>query len=444
MIQTPQRAEGLPNSAEVERAYLVIPTLAPELFPIAASLLPSDQVFYQERHQVIWQAMKECIISGRPLDWLTIQQEIDEMGKFELVGGVAYLAGMELDLPERGLKNVEKYAEILRGLWAKRRLIMMSTDLTEKCLNGNKAPEIIASAASALESISMDQSGADGPRMIRESLAEFDRWEPLPAGQLLGVTTGLIDLDRMLLGLQPGQQIVLAGRPAMGKTTLALSIARAAAMAGAKVLFFSLEMPEEQCRDRLLAMDSSVPLRSLLTGHLSKGYIAAVKATQERLSRLALWIDDRPALTTRQISSTAAIHQLRHGLDLIIVDLLGEIRYVGTKRQEVDQLGETSRSVRVIARTLKVPLLLLHQLNRKLEERSDKRPTMADLRGSGKIEEHADVIAFLYREEVYSDDPDARGLAEIIIAKQRQGEIGKVDAVFLGELTAFRNLDRHH
>ncbi len=430
-----------PHSPEIERAYLAIPMLEPELM-IPANLLIRPEVFYLERHRAIWRAM--CEVAGRadPLDELTIQAELESAGKLEMVGGVAYLAGLSLDLPVGGLENVESYAGILRGLWAKRRLIVMCSDLTAASLNGNSALDLIAQASTSLEAISLDQAGGEGPRRIAESIAEFDRWEPLPAGELLGVTTGLIDLDNMLLGLQPGQQLVLAARPSMGKTALALCMALAAAKAGVSVVFFSLEMPEAQLARRLLSVASGVPLRSILLGQLSEAHKKKLRSAMDALAPLPLFIDDRPGLSPAQISATAAVHKMKHGLGLVIVDYLGLVRYVGKLTEEVDTLGDVTRSLRECCRKLEVPNLLLHQLNREVERRGDKRPTMADLRGSGKIEEHADVIAFIYRDEVYNEKTETPGIAEIILAKHRQGAIGKVEVVFTPHLTLFRSLDR--
>lgn len=432
---------SMPSSEELERAYLVIPMLDPGLFELAAALIPSEEVFYLERHRAIWSAQKKVVAKGGPLDEKMLRVELEAAGKWDLVGGLVYLAGLYDELPDGGLANVEKYAERLRGLWAKRRLIALAESMRAALMGPSEAEEVLAETSASISEISMSQSGSEGPRLLCESLVDFDRWEPQEG--LLGVPTGIYELDRMLLGLQAGQQIMVAARPGMGKTAFALGTAHCASKSGSKVLYFSLEMPESQCRDRLMSMESGIPLRAILTGRISKDQRKTLLAAMNKLGSLPLWIDDRPSLTTEQIAATASVHQMKHGLDLLVVDYLGLVRYVGKYSKDVDTLGEMARALRELARSLKVPIVLLHQLSREPEKRVDKRPMASDLRGSGKLEEHADNIVMIYRDEFYNDDSEDAGIAEILVVKQRQGEVGKILCAFVGELTAFRNLYRH-
>lgn len=475
MLQTLPRTEqpvGLPHSEEAERAVLACCLLRSDSVSLVQDLNVED--FYLERHQLIYTSMLELYGEGTPIDLRSLQAKLEVRGAFEPVGGFAYLAGLDLDLPDLG--RLEHYVKIVRECSTRRQLVMAGSQMASESLEGGMtAEEALAAAAEKITAIQLHQGAGYEPTHLADLCYEFDRFEPV-SNQMLGLPTGFRPFDSMTQGLQRGRQYVVAGRPGMGKSSFAGCVAAAAADAvppwreveegkdpeKAKVMIVTLEMGDDEWRDRILAQQSAaggipgIDLRRIQTGTIgSKGSADRehLMATIHATAGLDISFDDRRGLSAEQIAATVTAHQMRYGLDLLIVDHLGLIRYIGTKKNEVDQLGEISLKLRNLGakNKLNIPVMTLSQLNRKCEERNPPRPKMSDLRSSGKIEEHADLVALLFREAHYltpgsdgrcfnSAGDDVTNLAELIVAKHRNGPTGKVMLAWHGEVTGFRDL----
>lgn len=449
---------ALPHSDSSERACLAAALLSPNLLPTLRERLEVED-FFGERHQAIYSAMIEIQEGQKEIDLRTLE---DELGpdRFKMIGGVAYLAGLDLDLPDLG--RITTYVEIVKERATRRKAVLACQEISHRAMESEiDASETIAELATMVAGLE-DAGPGGGLRHLRESILDADYWSPITGG-MLGLPTSLIDLDRMTLGLERGCQYIIAARPGAGKSSFAAGIAVAAARTGASVGVFSLEMPEAQWRDRILSQESwangsqtAIALRRIRTHQIGRPESDAgiqLLATMSDVSRLPIYVDDRRAMTVDQIVATAASHKLQHGLDLMIVDHLGLIRYAGKAKSRNDQVGETCLRLREASKALDLPMVTLSQLSRNVESRSDKRPMLSDLRDSGEIEQHADAVYFLYRGKMYYDeDPDGiippadvaawAQRAEIIVAKHRQEATGMCVVQWIGEVTGFRNLAR--
>lgn len=439
-------ARTLPHSEETERAILSVALMTPEQVETIAGLLTSPEVWYLERHQLIWEAVQ--VIAGRkdPVDLRTVEAELQARGHFDQVGGMAYLAGLDLDLPIGGLERVREYCEILLERWARRRLIALGIAMRDGAAGSSGSEEVITTASAEMDAIARDRATAASEGVeLGDLLVDFDPWQ---AVESRAVPTGLIDLDEKLGGgLRPGELIVVAARPGQGKSSFALGVARAAAAAGQRVRLHTLEMTAEALRDRLVAAESGVPARQIKARQMTEPERNRTMKAAISLGSIGerLHIDPTPMLSMGQIGAAAALDRLRHGLGLLIIDSLSLVRLERGDAYRL-QLGAAAAAAKSMAKTLDVPVLLLHHLSRQ-HEHDGRAPALRDLRESGDIEAHADVVVFIYRPEVYlsADDPelaDMRGLALFLVSKQREGPIGQVEAAWLGEIAAFRNLTR--
>ncbi len=438
------QVKGLPNSEESERAVLAAALLSPHVIPSVSGRLTSED-FYSERHQLIFQAMLDLQEAGSEVDLRTLQASLELKGSFDLVGGFAYLAGLDLDLPDLG--RVERYVEIVKERSVRRRLVLACHEITAGCLQGGMdASTALGEAEKLIFGLGEEatQRGFSSLSQIYEdAVATLEE----RAGGVLGLPTGFYDWDRMTQGLVSGNLIIIAGRPGMGKTSFALNVAQHVAIREQKsVGIFSLEMGEQELVLRVLSSESDLPFSNVRSGKLSKGQWTQLYDTIRRTTGSPLFIDDSPNPSLLEIASKTRRLKAEKGLDLVIIDYLQLMSAGGKYESRQLEISAISRGLKQLAKDLEIPVISLSQLSRQPERRAgDHRPQLADLRESGSIEQDADMVCFIYRDELYNkDDPDNKGMAELIISKHRNGETGIVEMVFMGENTTFRNLDRHH
>ncbi len=434
-----------PQSIEAEQAVLGGLMLAPDAFDRIADVLTDDD-FYRRDHQLIFRAIRELAEKNRPYDAVTLGEWFESMGQSEQVAGGAYLVELASTTPSAA--NIAAYAEIVRDKAVLRQLIEVGTGIVNNGFqpDGRETREILDAAESSVLAIA--EHSAKG-RMdyvsVHSALAEaFDvlqkRFES--GGSVTGLPTGYTEFDEMTAGLQPTDLLILAARPSMGKTTLALNMAEYAAMKSKQpVAIFSMEMSASQLALRLISSVGRINATRLRTGQLEDEDWSRVTSAIRLLREARIFIDDEPALSPEKLRAKARRIKKEHGLGLIVIDYLQLMAVPGNSENRATEISEISRSLKGLAKELNVPVIALSQLNRSLETRTDKRPMMADLRESGAIEQDADVIVFIYRDEYdNTENSQDKGLAEIIIGKQRNGPTGSIKLKFFGEYTRFDNL----
>jgi replicative DNA helicase len=440
LLEPLQAPKTLPHSDESERAVLAGVLLEPQyLAQIAGRLVDDD--FYFERHQRIYRAMVELQQEGTPVDLRTVQARLEQQGQLDRVGGLAYLAGLDVDLPD--LARIDAYVEIVKERSLRRRLIQACTEVTRSCLDGGlAAQEALGRAEQAILGLGEEAISRGFAPLGRVLDRTMESIEEHAGATLIGIPTGFIELDRMTHGLNKGNLIIIAGRPGMGKTSLALNVAQYVAVKEKKpVGVFSLEMSEQELALRILCSEADVSFSRLRAGHLSQRQWGSIVETVRRLGPAPLYIDDSPNPSLLEVASKTRRLKAEVGLELIILDYLQLMQAGGRYENRNLEIAAISRGLKQLAKELEIPVIALSQLSRQPERRTgDHRPQLADLRESGSIEQDADMVAFVYRDEIYNpDDPGKKGLAELIIAKHRNGETGTVDLVFLGETTTFKN-----
>ncbi len=405
--------------------------------------------FYDEKHRYIYEAIIQLYDKHSPIDVLTLSNQMNANTTLDVIGGSSYLAELTNFVPTSA--HVEQYAEIVAQKALRRRLIKAAQDIATLGFNEtNELQELIESAESKLFDVSQRHVKQDITSLETILSESFDRLDELhkDKGKIRGVPTGFKDLDNILAGLQRSDLFVLAARPSMGKTALALNLAHNVAIQSKQaVLLFSLEMSKEQLVDRMLAMESGVDAWALRTGNLTDSDFEKIGEAMGTLSEAQIYIDDSPSITVSELRTKARREAHSHELGLIIVDYLqlmsGGARYGGDGNR-VQEISEISRGLKAVARELNVPLIALSQLSRSVESRSPQIPQLADLRESGSIEQDADVVAFIYREDYYNPETDRRNITDIFIKKHRNGPIGSVELYFDKEKQRFRTLDKKH
>jgi replicative DNA helicase len=406
-----------------------------------------DTDFYRNEHRLIFRAMARLVGLSKPLDVLTVSETLREVHELDQVGGDVYLFELANNTPSAA--NIMAYADIVRERSVLRQLISAASDIADSAFNpqGRSITELLDRAERSVFSISEQGMRGVGPVNIKTYLAEtMDRIDTLFHSNtpITGVPTGYHDLDGMTSGLQQSDLVIIAGRPSMGKTTLAMNIAENVAIKNrSPVLIFSMEMPGESIVMRLLSSLCRIDQLRIRTGKLADEDWPRISSTVSMLSDAPLFIDDTPGLSPAEMRARARRLAKEQGqLGLIVVDYLQLMQVPGYNENRTAEISEISRSLKGLAKELKVPVIALSQLNRGLEQRADKRPVMSDLRESGAIEQDADLIVFIYRDEVYNENSPDKGTAEIIIAKQRNGPIGKTRLTFMGQFTCFENFIR--
>ncbi len=413
-----------------------------------------DEDFYDPRHRAVFAAMQCLEDNSKPIDVVTLEVELNRMGKLDAVGGLPFLSDLALRVPTAD--NVAHYADIVRDKHASRRLILAASEIAAMGYEDNEEiGEYLDTAESAIFEVTQQNQRRSAEHirgLLKEVFASLDeRFKA--AGGITGVPTGFNDLDERTAGLQPGELTIIAARPAMGKTSFALSIARNAACgAGFPVLLFSLEMSAQQLAERLLCSEARVDSTSLRRGQLQRQDLTNMTYAADTLSKAPIIIDDTPALTLRELRSSArrfmADKTLRGDRDygLIVIDYLQLMQGSGKGRQSSreQEISEISRGLKGLSKELSCPVVALSQLNRSLESRPDKRPQLSDLRESGAIEQVADVIMFIYRDVVYNKEAENPNVAEVIIGKNRHGATGTIETFFEGRYTRFDNLSKRN
>ena len=434
-----------PQSVEAEQAVLGGLMLDPNAFDRIADQLIEDD-FYRRDHQLIYRAIRELVEKNRPSDAVTVGEWFDSQGKSEQVAGGAYLVELAASTPSAA--NIKAYAEIVRDKAIQRKLIDIGTAIVNDGFQpeGRDSSELLAKAEQEVFAIAEGHSrGRQDFTPVRTALIEaFDVLQKRAenGGSVTGLPTGYTEFDEMTAGLQPTDLLILAARPAMGKTTFALNIAEYGALKSKKaVAVFSMEMSASQLALRLISSLGRVNATRLRTGQLEDEDWSRVTGAIAQMNGVKIFIDDTPALSPDVLRAKSRRLKREHDLGLIVIDYLQLMAVPGNSENRATEISEISRSLKGLAKELNVPVIALSQLNRSLETRTDKRPVMADLRESGAIEQDADVIVFIYRDEYYNKEnsPD-KGLAEIIIGKQRNGPTGSFKLKFFGEYTRFDNL----
>ena len=432
-----------PHSIEAEQLVLGGLMLDDQgWFDLVEILTASD--FYRTQHQIIFEAMNDLASGDNPLDAVTVAERLTSKGLLDKAGGISYLA--ELAESTLGASNVLAYGKIVRERSVMRQLIGAANQIADSAFtpDGRDTDTLLELAEQAVFQIAENRLKDSGPEKAAPLLAkavekvEFLRQNK---GALTGQASGFADLDRMTTGWQKSDLVIVAARPSMGKTAFAVNMVEHAVMTGNSVLVFSMEMPSEQIVMRMLSSLGRIDQTRMRTGDLTNEDWTRFASAVSQLKDKTLYIDDTAALTPGEVRSRARrVARETGGLDMIMVDYLQLMRTAKDSENRATEISEISRSLKALAKEMKCPVIALSQLNRALESRPDKRPMNSDLRESGAIEQDADVILFIYRDEVYNENTEDLGIAEIIIGKQRNGPIGKVRLKFTGNLTKFEDL----
>ncbi len=438
-----------PHSIEAEQSVLGGVLLDNGTWDQVADVLVETD-FYRHDHRLIFRAISELFAQSQPVDVVTLAEALDKQGVLDQVGELAYIGMLARNTPSAA--NILAYAEIVRERSIFRQLIAVGTEISNMAFTpeGRSSEEILDDAErKVLEIAEKGAHRGGGFIQVKDVLSKVvDRIDTLfeQDNPITGLSTGFTDFDMQTSGLQPSDLVIVAGRPSMGKTTFAMNIAENAAIKSQKpVAVFSMEMPADALAMRMLSSLGQIDQHRLRTGRLNDDDWPRLTSAIALLNEAPLFIDDTPALTTTELRARARRLKRDHGLSLIVIDYI-QLMQGSNKSNEnrATEVSEISRSLKALAKELDVPVVALSQLNRSLEQRPNKRPVMSDLRESGAIEQDADLIVFIYRDEVYNEDSTDKGKAEIIIGKQRNGPIGTVALTFQGQYTRFENFAYQH
>lgn len=434
----------LPHSIEAEQSVVGSMLMGREAIMAASEMLTSDD-FYQHQYGVIFDAMVELFNEGKPVDLVTLQDRLKEKDLPPEITSMEFVRDLLNAVPTSA--NVRYYATIVSEKAVLRRLIRLSEEIANECYVNKEPVEVILEETEKrmFKLLQQRNSGDYVPirQVVMNTLENIERASKTK-GSVTGLATGFTDLDYKTSGFQPSDFILVAARPSMGKTAFVLNIAQYMAFKQNKaVAIFSLEMSREQLMNRLFSMESKVDSQSLRTGNLKDEEWSKLIESAGLIGESNLIIDDTPGISIGEMRSKCRKYKLEHGLDIIIIDYLqlmtGSGRGTDSRQQEISDI---SRSLKALARELNVPVVALSQLSRAVEQRTDHRPMLSDLRESGAIEQDADVVMFIYRDDYYNKDSEDKGIAEIIIAKQRNGPIGTVNLVWLPDYTKYANIQR--
>ena len=446
-IREEMRSMVPPNSVEAEISVLgAMLQDGGAVLRAVEQLVPED--FYQPEHRELFRVMAEMNRQQMPIDLITTQAELTRRGLLDGIGGTAYLVKIYGDVPT--VANVNAYIKLVHETSTLRKLIAASQNISRECYSQTKeVPEILSAAEKAIFDIVMNRQDGEALRPLSEGLekayAIIEEQAKHP-NEFTGTPTGFIDLDSMLTGLHPGELIIVGARPAMGKTSFAMNVAEHAAVnRGKTVAVFTLEMPREQIALRMLCSDAKVDMQKVRKGTLRDEDWMKLANSLGPLSAAPMYIDDTSALSPTQLRSRCRRLMMdKGGLDLVVVDYLGLMRSDGRSENRNMEVSEISRRLKAIALELKIPIVACAQLSRANKDRTDKRPVLSDLRDSGSIEQDADVVMFLHREEYYNKETEDKNIAEVIVSKQRSGPLGTVKLAWLSEYTTFANLARDY
>ena len=433
-----------PHDIEAEQAVIGSMLTDKDAVIAAAEILKED-AFYRDDNKAIYEAILNLYNKSEPVDIITLKDELESMNKFEQVGGYEYLASLPEKVPTTA--NVQKYIKIVEEKAILRNLIKTANEIISLGYDSNEDVEDIMDNAEKKIFDIMQSKNQKGYTSIKDALVEsFSKLEELynRKQHITGVPTGFVGLDLKTSGLHGSELILVAARPAMGKTAFALNIAtNAAVRANVPVAIFSLEMSKEQLVNRILCSEAMVDSNKVRTGKIEEGDWVKLAGALGPLSESEVYIDDTPGISVMEIRTKCRKLKMEKNIGLVVIDYLqlvqGNSKKAGSREQEI---SEISRSLKILAKELNVPVIALSQLSRAVEQRPDHRPMLSDLRESGAIEQDADIVLFIYRDDYYNKESEKKDIAEIIIAKQRGGELGKDELLWMGNYTKFVNLEK--
>ncbi|UYM80914.1 replicative DNA helicase [Heyndrickxia coagulans] len=433
-----------PQNIEAEQAVLGAIFLEPSAFITASEILTADD-FYRNAHQKIFQVFAKLNDAGKAVDLVTVAEELSATRQLEDAGGLSYLSELAASVPTAA--NIAYYAGIVAEKALLRRLIRTATHIAQEgYTREDDVDELLDEAERSIMEVAQRKNAGDFKHIKDVLVSTYDNIEMLHnrKGDVTGIPTGFYELDRMTAGFQRNDLIIVAARPSVGKTAFALNIAQnVGTKTGENVAIFSLEMGAEQLVMRMLCAEGNIDAQRLRTGALTDEDWRKLTMAMGSLSNSGIYIDDTPGVRVTEIRSKCRRLKQEHGLGMVVIDYLQLIQGSAHSRENRQQeVSEISRSLKALARELEVPVIALSQLSRSVQQRQDKRPMMSDIRESGSIEQDADIVAFLYREDYYEQDTENKNIIEIIIAKQRNGPVGTVQLAFVKEYNKFVNLER--
>lgn len=433
-----------PHNTEAEQSVLGSMLLDREAIVTAIEVLRSED-FYKQAHSEIYESITDIFAKDEPVDLITLSEELKKRNTLESIGGIMYIANLSEGVSTTA--NIKYYCNIVEEKSTLRKLIKASNEIIAQGYDDEENIEhIVEDAEKRIFNITQKRN-QDGLEPIKDVLLDsFTKIEQLSQnrGGLTGMTTGFVDLDNKTSGLQKSDLILVAARPAMGKTAFSLNVVTNAALQGdASVAFFSLEMSKEQLVQRMLSSESHVELQKIINGELSEEDWPKLVSAMGPLSQSDIYIDDTPGITLRELQAKCRKLKIEKGLDLIMIDYLQLMSGEGREENRQQEISKISRGLKGLAKEMDCPVVALSQLSRAPEMRTDHRPILSDLRESGAIEQDADIVMFLYRDEYYHEDSDKKNIGEIIIAKHRNGPTGAVELVFMGQFTKFLNMERY-
>lgn len=426
-----------PQSIEAEQSVLGSMMLDSESVSIALEILRTED-FYRNDHREIFDAMVYLFNEAKPVDLVTLCDVLRARGSLDAVGGIPYLAGMAQNIPTTA--NVKHYARIVEDKAILRKLIRTTAEISEMAFDAaDEVSAVVDKAERGIFELLQRKSGKGVVHIRDVMISAIEKLEELYRldGYITGVPTGFHELDMKLSGLQNSDLVLIAARPSMGKTAFALNIAQHAAKKKVPVAVFSLEMSKEQLVNRIICSEMMIENNKLRTGKLDDEDWGRVSAVLEPYGNAPLYIDDTAGASVVEIRAKCRRLKLEHNLGMVVIDYLQLMQGKGRSENRQQEISEISRSLKILAKDLNIPVVTLSQLSRAPEVRSDKRPMLSDLRESGAIEQDADVVMFLYRDDYYNKDSEKKNIAEVIIAKNRNGETAKVDLMWMGQYTRF-------
>jgi replicative DNA helicase len=432
-----------PQNLEAEMAVLGSMLIDEDAVSVSIELLDSES-FYKDNHKKIFQAISDLYSANKAIDLITLTDELKRNGALDDVGGVSYLTALVNSVPTAA--NISHYVSIVKEKSILRTLINNATKIVSLCYESEgNVDEVVDSAERFIFEITTRRPQGTFlhlKEIIKDSIETIDRLYQKKA-HITGIPTGFIDFDSKTSGLQPSDLIVIAGRPSMGKSALALGIAEyAGVVEKIPLAFFSLEMSKEQLVQRMLCAHAKVDAHKVRTGYLASSDWPRLTAAAGKLSEAPIFIDDTPAISVMELRAKARRLKAHQDIQLMILDYLQLMRGSGSSENRQQEISDISRSLKALARELSIPIVAISQLSRAVEARTDHRPQLSDLRESGAIEQDADVVVLILREEYYNPSPDNQGMAEVIIAKQRNGPVGSLKLAFIKEYTRFENIAR--
>lgn len=433
----------LPHSIEAEQSVIGAMIMDREAIVVASEIISGDD-FYSKQCGVLFEAMTELNDEGKPVDLVTLQDRLREKDIPAEVSSPEYIRDLITAVPTSA--NIKYYANIVAEKATLRRLIKLNEEIANTCYVGKESLEVILEDTEkrVFNLVQRRNTGEFVPirQIVMNAMDQIEKASK-SKGNVTGIATGFIDLDYRTAGMQPSDLVLIAARPSMGKTAFVLNIAQHVAFKlNQTVAVFSLEMSKEQLVNRLFSLESRVDAQKLRTGSLSDGDWEKLIETAGVIGQSNLIIDDTPGISISELRSKCRKYKLEHGLKMIIIDYLQLMSGSGRSDSRQQEISDISRSLKALARELSVPVLALSQLSRAVEQRPDHRPMLSDLRESGAIEQDADVVMFIYRDDYYNKDTEKKGIAEIIVAKQRNGPIGTIELVWLPEYTKFANMQK--